>query len=211
MTRIIMIRHGQSEANLARVFAGYTDAPLSEKGHAQAQAAAAYLREHEQIDAVYASDLSRATETARYTANAFSLPIHPERDLREIFAGEWENKKFDDLDVEYPEDRHRWKHDLANAFCTGGESIADVFARSLAAVTRIAKENEGKTVLVAAHWTPVLTMICTAEGFGVEHIGACTEPKNASISIIRYENGKFSPERLNITEHLGELAERAHL
>lgn len=211
MTRIIMIRHGQSEANKARIFAGHTDAPLSEKGHAQAEAAAAYLLAHEHIDAVYASDLSRAMETARHTADAFSLPIHPEPALREIFAGAWEGRYFDDLNVEYSADRERWRCDLANAFCTGGESIASVFARSLAAVTRIAKENEGKTVLIAAHWTPVLAMICTAEGYGVEHIGSCTEPRNASISILRFENGVFSPECLNITEHLGDLAERAHL
>ena len=211
MTRIIMIRHGQSEANRARVFAGHTDALLSEKGRAQAMAAAEYLRLHERIDAVYASDLSRATETARYTADLFSLPIHPERELREIFAGEWEGLSFDTLDADFTEDRARWRNDLAHAFCTGGESIASVFDRTLAAVTRIARENEGKTVLIAAHWTPVLTMICTAEGYGVEHIGTCTEPKNASLSIMRFENGVFSPERLNITEHLGDLAERAHL
>ena len=211
MTRLIMIRHGQSEANKARIFAGFTDAPLSDKGREQAAAAAAYLREHEQIDAVYASDLSRATETARFTAEAFSLPIHPERGLREIFAGEWEGKRFDELDVEYPEDRARWKNDLANAFCTGGESIAEVFDRVLRTVTRIAEKNEGKTVLLACHWTPVLIAICAALGLGCDRIGECEEPKNASISIIRYENGKFSPERLNITEHLGELAERAHL
>lgn len=211
MTRIIMIRHGQSEANKARVFAGYTDAPLSEKGHAQAQAAAAYLLANERIDAVYASDLSRATETARYTADAFGLSLHTDSALREIFAGEWEGKNFDDLDAEYPEDRHRWKNDLPHAYCTGGETIAEVFERVVRTVTRIAKENEGKTVLIAAHWTPVLTMICTAEGFNISHIGACTEPKNASLSILRFENGVFYPERLNITEHLGDLAERAHL
>ena len=207
MTRLILIRHGQSEANKAFVFAGHTDAPLTKKGHAQARAAAAYLREHEQIDAVYASDLSRAMETARYTANAFSLPIHPERGLREIFAGEWENETFADLDRKFPSERLCWKTDLPHAFCNGGESIADVFERSLATVTRIAKENEGKTVLIAAHWTPVLAMICTAEGFGVEHIGDCTEPRNASLCILRFENGTFYPERLNVTEHLERLTE----
>ncbi|MBQ8341530.1 MAG: histidine phosphatase family protein [Clostridia bacterium] len=211
MTRIILIRHGQSEANKARIFAGHTDAPLSEKGRAQAQAAATYLLAHEHIDAVYASDLSRAMSTARPTAEAFGLPIHPEPALREIFAGAWEGRYFDDLDVEYPTDRERWRCDLANAFCTKGETIASVFERSLAAVTRIARENEGKTVLIAAHWTPVLAMVCSAEGYGVEHIGSCTEPKNASLSILRFENGVFTPERLNITEHLGDLAERAHL
>lgn len=211
MTRIILIRHGQSEANKARIFAGHTDAPLSEKGHEQARAAAKYLREHEQIDAVYASDLSRAMNTARPTAKAFSLPIHPEKELREIFAGEWEGLPFTTLNEDYAADRDRWHTDLAHAYCTGGETIAEVFDRTVQAITRIACENDGKTVLVACHWTPVLAMLCHAQGFDVTHIGSCTEPKNASIHILRYENDRFTPERLNIVEHLDHAQGDAHI
>lgn len=211
MTRIILIRHGQSEANKAKIFAGHTDAPLSEKGHAQARAAAKYLREHAHIDAVYASDLSRAMDTARPTAEAFSLPVIPEPGVREIFAGEWEGLSFATLDVDYAADRERWRTDLANAFCTDGESIAQVFERTVQTVTRIAREQNGKTVLIACHWTPVLAMICHAQGFGVAHIGSCTEPRNASIHILRYENRQFTPEQLNIIAHLELLEGDAHI
>lgn len=202
MTRLILVRHGQSEANKEIYFAGHTDAPLTELGHKQAQAAAAYLKAHEHIDAVYASSLCRAMETARPTANAFGLSVIPEPGVREIFAGAWEGLPFSVLEKTYATDRGLWYTDLANARCTGGETVAEVYERVTSAVTRIAEENDGKTVLIASHWTPILCMICRALERPLAEIGQCPEPVNASIQIIRFEQGRFCPERLNITDHL---------
>ncbi len=202
MTRLILVRHGQSEANKAIYFAGHTDAPLTELGRAQAEAAGRYLKQHEHIDAVYASSLCRAMETARPAAEAFSMPVTPEAELREIYAGLWEGLPFSELEVTYAADRRLWYTDLASALCTGGETVADVFDRVVRAVTRIAEENEGKTVLIASHWTPILCMICRALQKPFAEIGTCPEPVNASIQILRYEKGEFFPERLNITDHL---------
>lgn len=205
MTRLILIRHGQSEANLNIWWAGHTDAPLTELGHAQAAAAAHYLREHEQIDAVYASDLRRAMDTARPTAEAFGLSITPERGLREIFGGAWEELPFSVINEKYAADRSLWYTDLGNALCTDGETVAALYRRVVDTVTRIAEENDGKTVLIAAHWTPILAMICHALGRDPSEIGDCPEPYNASIQIISYEHNRFKPVRLNITEHLGDM------
>lgn len=202
MTRLIFVRHGQSEANKQRLFAGHTDAPLTELGHAQAAAAARYLQKHEHIDKVYASDLCRAMETARPTAEAFSLPVIPDPGLREIFAGKWEGLPFSELEVTYAADRGLWYTDLANALCTEGETVAEVYGRVIAAVTRIAAENDGKTVLIASHWTPILCVICRALGRPLAELGLCPEPVNTSLQIITVENGRFRPERLNITDHL---------
>ena len=213
MTRIILIRHGQSEANKACIFAGHTDVQLTELGKAQAAAAASYLRQHEQIDAVYASDLSRAMSTARPTAEAFGLPLHPDSALREVFAGDWEGVSFPELDrnPRFCAHRNLWRTDLQNALCTGGETVAEVYARVVEAVTRIAQRHDGETVLVATHWTPVMAMICKAQGLDFSEIGSCTEPKNASINILRFENGAFSSERLNITEHLDGIEAGSHI
>ena len=202
MTRLILVRHGQSEANRQVWWAGHTDAPLTELGRAQAAAAARYLSTREHIDSVYASSLSRAMETARPTAEAFHLPIIPEQGLREIFAGDWEGIPFSVINEKYGADRGLWYTDLANALCTGGETVAEVYHRVVATVTRIAKENDGKTVLIASHWTPILCMICRALQKPFAEIGTCPEPVNASIQILRFENGEFSPEQLNITDHL---------
>ena len=101
MTRLILIRHGQSEANKGIWWAGHTDAPLSEVGREQAAAAARYLRANEQIDVAYSSDLSRAMETARPTAEAFGLSVIPDKGLREIFSGKWEGITFAEINEKY--------------------------------------------------------------------------------------------------------------
>lgn len=205
MTRLILLRHGQSEANAQIRWAGTTDTPLTDMGHRQALAAADYLTAHEHIDAIYSSPLSRAYNTALPTAKALGLSVTTVDDLMEIFGGVWEKMSFSELELRYALDRAKWFTDLGNARCPGGETVAHLFDRVTATVRRIALENEGKTVLIATHWTPVLCMLAVALGHGLAHIGKCPDPRNASMQILRFEDGVFSPERVNITEHLQGL------
>ena len=207
MTRIILVRHGQSEANLARRWAaGATDAKLTALGLRQAELLADYLTAHEQIDAVYASPLSRATDTVRPTAERLGLSVFPEEGLREIFGGIWEDQPVAVLrtDPRTKPDFDIWESDLARCRCTEGESVAELYERAVATVLRLAAENEGKTLLLGSHWTPV-TSILTHAAFGdVSHIKESPSPHNASISILRYENGTLVAERQNFIDHLGD-------
>jgi NAD(P)H-hydrate epimerase len=100
MTRIIIVRHGQSEANAKCAFAGYTDFELSSLGIKQAGATAKYIVEKYSIDRIYTSDLSRAYGTALPISEMSGLPLITNSELREIFAGEWEGKTFAELDEE---------------------------------------------------------------------------------------------------------------
>ena len=75
MTRIILVRHGQSEANANFIFAGHSDFPLTEFGHAQAKLVAEYLAKNEKIDAIYSSDLKRAYYTAVPTSELLGIEI----------------------------------------------------------------------------------------------------------------------------------------
>ena len=202
MTRLILTRHGRSEANLTHVFAGHTDAPLSPLGKEQAELLARRLYETEKIDVIYASDLSRTVETARPTAERFGLPIKTDPALREIFAGAWENLTFDELMQKYRVDRERWTLDLPNARCTGGESVREVAVRMECALRRIAEENEGKTVLISTHWTPLYCAFSFATGTPLEKIRTLPQPTNCSITIIHYENGKFTPVVINDDAHI---------
>lgn len=209
MTRIILVRHGQSEANLARRYAaGATDAKLTALGKKQAELLADYLTAHEpKIDAVYASPLSRATDTVRPTAERLGLSVIPEEGLREIYGGIWENQPISVLrtDPKTKPDFDTWDNDLANCRCTEGESVAEVYERAVAAVLRLAAENDGKTLLLGAHWTPVASVL-THIAFGdVSHIKEGPSPYNASISILRYENGSLTVETQNYIDHLGDL------
>lgn len=206
MTRLVITRHGQSIANAEHRFAGHSDFDLSELGRQQAELTADYICKNEKIDIIYSSDLLRAYNTAAPTAKRLGMEIIPTTDLREIFAGDWEGKTTDELAVEFEEDFGIWKNDYARARCTGGESIAEVYARTVKTMTELAERHDGKTLLLSTHATVVRSITAHALGFDAEHVGEVSFAHNASVNIFTYEDGRFAPVSLNITEQLGDLA-----
>ena len=202
-TRFFMIRHGYSVANNEKKFAGHSDFPLTEIGRKQAERCAEALKD-EHIDAIYASDLSRAFETAMPVAKTHSLAVIPHKGLREIFAGEWEGMAFDELDKKYSE-YGIWKTDIGHAHPDGGESVAELYDRILTILGEISKANEGKTVCIATHATPIRAVCTAAEGLSVDKMSEVSWTVNASISLFEYENGRFTAIYTSKTEHLDDL------
>jgi broad specificity phosphatase PhoE len=108
MTKLVLIRHGQSMANATNRFAGHSDFDLSDLGRHQAELAAEYIAKHFKIDAIYASDLLRAYNTAVPSSGLLGLSIEPRKGLREIFAGKWESMSFEDIQKTYTADFDTW-------------------------------------------------------------------------------------------------------
>ncbi len=205
MTTILLIRHGESQANRKNIFAGHLDIELEEQGVLQAQKTARYIAENYKVDKVYASDLKRAYETGKALADLLGLPITADKDLREIDGGEWDEKNFDTLDTLFPEDFGLWRRDLGKAKCTGGESVAAVGERVMAAVTRIAEENAGKTVAIATHATPIRTMQCLVDSGTMENMKNYEWVSNASVSEFTYENGMWKIVEMSHDAHMGDM------
>lgn len=210
MTRLVITRHGQSIANAERRFAGHSDFDLSELGHRQAKLTSEFICSHEKIDVIYSSDLKRAYNTALPTAERLGMEIIATEELREIFAGEWEALTTDEIAEMYPEDFGVWKNDYAASRCTGGESTAEVYRRVLPTIDKIARENEGKTVLVSTHATLVRALSAYSLGLDETRTGEIPFTHNASVNIFTYEDGKLIPERLDIIEHLGDIVTGVH-
>ncbi len=204
MTRMIFVRHGESESNLQKFFTGYTNVALTDKGRAQAACAARALKDVP-IDAAYASDLVRAYETGTIIAQVHGLKVIPNRNLREIDGGEWEGKLFSELDELFHEDYQAWIGDLANCRCTGGESIRELEKRIRMECEAIARREEGKTVLIATHATPIRVMQLAWQNLRVEDIGTFSWVMNASISVVDFEDGKWIPVVIGETSHLGDM------
>lgn len=203
MTRIIMIRHGQSLANAQKRFAGHSDFDLTELGREQAECAAKYLIETgEKPDVIYSSDLLRAHNTAAPIAREFGLPINDVEGLREIFAGSWEGMEVDEIYEKYTDDFTTWRLDIANARCTDGESVAELYARMVPFVISLAEQNDGKTILLATHATPVRAVDAFSKGFDAAHIGEVQFVRNSAMCIFEYENGSIKPIRTDIVDHL---------
>lgn len=200
MTRLLIIRHGNSLANAQGVFAGATDSPLTELGHLQAEKTAEHIARSYSVDAVYASDLRRAFDTGKAVADRFGLTVNPTKAMREIFAGTWEGQSFDALDL-LP-GYHIWKRDIGNAACDGGESVAQLQKRVVAEVKRIARENPGKTVVIATHATPVRALQCFCEGKTLDQMKDIPWVSNASVTELSYEDGVFTPVSIGYDAHL---------
>lgn len=210
MTRLVITRHGQSLANAQCRFAGHSDFDLSELGHLQAKMTAEYICANEKIDVIYSSDLSRAYNTARPTAEKLNMEIIATKDLREIFVGKWEGRTTDELAVEFEEDFNTWKNNYAFSRPTGGESTAEVYRRVTRTVEEIARRHDGQTVLISTHATMVRALSAYALGLDETRVGEIPFTHNASINIFTYENGKITPERLDIIEHLGDSVTGVH-
>ena len=198
-TTIYLVRHGQSEGNLHDLFIGHTDIALTELGIRQAKMAAGYLKDVP-IDAVYSSDLQRAYNTARATAEAKGLPITKTPQMREVFGGAWEEVCFSDLHKLYPQDFDVWCNDFKNCRCTDGESVLELQQRIVAEVRRIAEENPGRSVAIFCHATPirVFAIHCTGDW----NMGYAS---NASTTVAEYENGEFKLVQYSVDHYMGDL------
>lgn len=190
-TKFYLIRHGESQANKNGVFIGHTDIDLTEKGHRQAQLTAEYLKDVT-VDAIYSSDLCRAYHTAEHTAHLHQLPVIPSVQLREIYGGEWENRRFDDLERDYPETYGLWLSNIGRSVCDRGESVLDLQARLLNELGRIAAAHKDETVCIFTHATPVRALACAALGKTPDEMAAQPWPTNASVSVFEYDNGKLT-------------------
>ena len=207
MTRMIFVRHGESTGNETHRFYGHFDGGLTERGRAQARATAEYLKDYK-IDIAYGSDLSRAFETGSIIAEPHGLVVIPDKELREIYAGEWDNLLFEEIGEKYPVEFGLWKADIWNAMPVGGEKVSDVAKRVRREVWRLARENEGKTVLIATHATPVRSLVCEWLGMADEQMKEINWVKNASVSIVDYdtENNTVKPVVIGEAEFLGDIA-----
>ena len=187
MTRILLVRHGESESNILGTFTGQMDAPLSALGHTQAECTAAFLLENYLVDAVYSSDLSRAYHTALHTAEKLGLQVQTDKRLREIYGGQWQDMLFSELSSTHPEEYALWQQDMGNSRCPGGESVAELADRVWECVTDICEGNPEKTVLIATHATPIRAIQWKAAGTPLSFMMQIPWVSNASVSEFVYE------------------------
>ena len=208
MTTLLVVRHGLSATNKAKVFTGQYDAPLDALGHRQAICTAEYLFNTYTVDAVYSSDLSRAVDTARPTAEKFGLPIRLVPEIREIDVGHWQQISHVEAERRYPEEYLQWKTNIGFAQCPGGESYAMMQQRCEAALAQIVAENDGKTVAVFTHGGALRALVCGWLGFGLEKVHDIPLVPNASVTVVQFENGRAAVITAGYDAHLDGLKEK---
>ena len=149
-TRIIAIRHGETAWNVDTRIQGHLDIPLSANGRWQAERLAGALRD-EAITAIYASDLTRAWETAQYVGQVHGLQLNKEVGLRERDFGDFEGKTFAEIEVLLPEQSLRWRKRDPEFYPAGGESLIAMRTRVLKAAERLAAQHPGEQIALVGH------------------------------------------------------------
>jgi len=159
MTRFCLIRHGQTDWNLAGRYQGQSDVPLNEAGRDQAYELA-YQLQSQSFKAIYSSDLKRANETAEIIATSLHLPVMLEPRLREINQGEWEGQLVDAIKVRYAELWQLRTVNPSNVCPPGGETVGEVAKRVVEALDDIARACPNTNVLIVTHGFALATIIC---------------------------------------------------
>lgn len=149
-TRVLLVRHGETDWNVALRLQGHTDIVLNARGRAQAQRLRQALA-GETLDAVYSSDLQRAWATAQAIAEATGAPLHPETALRERGFGCFEGLTLAEIEARWPEAARRWRTRDPGFGPDGGEVLQDFFTRCVTAAQRLAARHAGGSIALVAH------------------------------------------------------------
>ncbi len=149
-TRILAIRHGETLWNVDSRIQGHLDIGLNDKGRWQAERLGQALA-GEPMAAIYASDLSRAHDTALAVSRHTGVPVQPEPGLRERSFGEFEGRTFAEIETELPEQAKRWRQRDPTFTPGGGESLLMLETRILSVVARLAAQHPGEQIVLFAH------------------------------------------------------------
>ena len=191
----------QNEKN---IFLGHGDMELTEKGKFQAEVASEYLSSLKP-DVIYSSDLIRAKDTAKPTAEKLGIEIILDKRFREIDAGEWDFMPFLDWIKNYPEEFKKWTDDKYNARCVGGETILELKDRIVSAIEELAVKHENKTIMIFAHANPIQVFGAYATGDFKGSIDKIGDPPNVSLSKVEYKDGKFNLIEYGRADYLGDI------
>ena len=149
-TRILAIRHGQTEWNADGRIQGHTDIALDALGQWQAERLAQALADDD-LQAIYSSDLMRACQTAAPLAGRKGLALRVDPGLRERGFGEFEGLRFVQIEQRWPEQAAAWRRRDPDFGARGGEVLRDFRSRVVAAVTRLALAHRGQSIALVTH------------------------------------------------------------
>lgn len=195
-TTLYFVRHGESEANAARVLAGQHDSPLTARGREQAAAVAEALAPI-RFDRIVTSDLSRTRDTAAIIGACAGVAVEVFPELREIDVGEMALRPFDAM-RELP----GWSEDWVSFVqWPGGESLEEVLARTLGIVRRLVAESQGKTILFVGHGG--VTRILVSHFLGLLPRLDRTRATNTNITKVVTDGITYRVEQLFDDAHLG--------
>lgn len=168
MTRIILVRHGETPWNKDKIFRGTVDIPLNETGREEARLAGEWLKA-EKIEVAYSSPLSRAVETAENIARHHGLTVQRLPGLTDLNYGDWQGLPLAEVKEKYPDLYRQWETSPHTVCFPNGETLDDVRRRALEAVEEVVAQHPDQAILLAAHRVVNKVLIAAFIGLDNSH------------------------------------------
>jgi broad specificity phosphatase PhoE len=203
-TRVILVRHGQTEWNRVERFRGRIDLGLNETGRAQARATAARLA-GEGLAAIYTSPLTRARETAQPLAAALGLAVIELPGIVDIDYGDWHGLTAEEAAKRDPEAYRLWLTAPYRAHIPGGETLPQVRQRAMAALEEVVGRHQGESIALVSH--KVVCQVLMGAVLGLEEARAWDIAQDTcAINIFQARGQGYVVSLLNDTCHLRQPA-----
>jgi len=202
MTRVLLIRHGETPWNRDRRWQGHADVPLNTAGVAQAARLAAHLKnELAPVAAVYSSDLRRASDTARTLAQALAAELVVDPAWREIEVGRWTGLSRDEIKERFADEWTRIAEgeDLPRG---GGETFAAFSQRIVAALDVLCGRHADQTVAVVTHGGAIRAALLHVLGLPWSRLREISAIGNTALSELLWDGVSWTVGRRNCAPHL---------
>ncbi len=200
MTRLILIRHGETQTNVIGKIHKYFDTEeLTQSGVKQIENTAKAIKK-ENVNLIFCSQEKRAIRSAQIVSNKLNVPFVKVSGLEERNWGDYAGLSFQEIKTKAGMDNMNLD-ERYNFIPPNGESWKETETRLLKSLNKLISENEGKTIVLITHGGSIRILIPHLLGVGREE-SFKYDPDNASISIFDYINGKFTKVKYNDTSHL---------
>ncbi len=209
MTRIILVRHGQTDWNRVEHYRGRVDVPLNETGFAQAEATGWRIKQEWQSDAaaIYSSPLARTMQTAVVIGGHINLPVHSFYGLIDLNMGQWEGLTPIQVCEKWPEMHAAWYSTPQAVSFPGGETLARVRTRTMSGLYELIERHDGRNIILVSHTDVIRVILLSVLGLGNERLWSIRQD-NCAINVIEWEesSAEAAVVTMNDTAHLREWA-----
>ncbi|MDO4535454.1 MAG: histidine phosphatase family protein [Clostridium perfringens] len=206
-TKLLLIRHGETNWNKLGKFQGSIDIELTEEGKKQAKLLNNRLKD--KFDFIYTSPLKRAKETAMILAQSSNKTLNIEEKMKEINFGSWEGLTIKEISEKYNNEFNNWKTDKLEGKIVGGElSLKNASLRGTNCVLDIVKRHKGQTVAVVAHGGIIKASLIGIFNWDMTMYHKSALGNTSITEIIFTDDLKPVLVKLNDTTHLDSLAEK---
>lgn len=190
VTKIHLIRHGQTEWNASRRVQGHSESVLTDSGRKQAMNLGKKLS-HIRYDVAYSSSSTRAYETAELILNGNLQEMHKLDSLKEINLGVWEGMLYSEVETEYPDQFKYFFKDPSKFKVNGGETFHQLQSRAVQALKTIVKAHRGKKIILVSHGMFIRSLLAFIENRPLKALWNRPAVGNCSQSIVEERNSIY--------------------